>query len=70
MCVTDCGPGVAPYNLGKVFDAFWTTKEKGLGIGLAVCQSIVVAHGGSIIVFNNADRGATFCITLPVKQTA
>jgi signal transduction histidine kinase len=50
-----------------VFDAFWSTKAGGMGIGLAICQSIVAAHHGTITASNNPEGGATFRITLPAK---
>jgi C4-dicarboxylate-specific signal transduction histidine kinase/ABC-type uncharacterized transport system substrate-binding protein len=68
--VVDRGSGIASNDLKNVFDAFWSTKEKGMGVGLAICQSIVVAHHGNITVLNNSDGGATFCIQLPIRQHA
>jgi signal transduction histidine kinase len=70
LCVLDRGTGIAPEDLKSVFEAFWSTKAGGTGVGLAICQSIVVAHRGSLTVANNPDRGATFCATLPVRQRA
>jgi C4-dicarboxylate-specific signal transduction histidine kinase/ABC-type uncharacterized transport system substrate-binding protein len=67
LCVIDNGCGIAPDDLPKVFDAFWSTKSGGMGIGLAICQSIVAAHHGRITASNNPNGGATFCISLPVK---
>jgi signal transduction histidine kinase len=49
-----------------VFDAFYTTKEQGMGMGLAVCRSIIEAHGGHIWATANEGPGETFCFTLPV----
>ncbi len=49
----------------SMFDAFWSSKTGGMGIGLAICRSIVDAHRGSIEATNNADGGATFCVSLP-----
>ena len=51
-----------------MFDAFWSTKAGGMGIGLAICQSIVTAHHGRLTVANNPEGGATFCAALPVRQ--
>lgn len=69
LCVIDHGVGIPPDDLKRVFDAFWTTKVGGMGMGLALCESIVAAHRGSIAAANNADGGATFCVTLPRGQT-
>ena len=68
LYVVDNGSGIASEDLQNVFDAFWSTKPGGMGIGLAICQSIVAAHHGSIAATNNAERGATFCVNLPVGQ--
>ena len=65
VAVRDSGPGIPPQEIGKVFDAFYTTKPTGMGMGLAVSRSIVEAHGGAIRVDPNADRGVTFSFTLP-----
>jgi len=64
--VIDNGPGVS--DVEKIFDAFVTTKEKGMGIGLAVSRSIVEAHGGRIWAENNRDGGTTFSIALPLSS--
>jgi PAS domain S-box-containing protein len=68
LYVVDNGSGIAADDLRNVFDAFWSTKEGGMGIGLAICQSIVDAHRGSITAINNAEGGATFCVRVPVRQ--
>jgi C4-dicarboxylate-specific signal transduction histidine kinase len=68
--VIDCGPGIAETDLKNVFDAFWTTKPDGVGIGLAVCQSIVATHRGNLAVSNNLGQGATFSATFPVGASA
>jgi signal transduction histidine kinase len=65
VAVSDSGTGVAPQSLGRVFDAFFTTKPGGMGMGLAISRSIVADHGGTIAAANNADGGATFTFTLP-----
>jgi len=61
--VIDNGPGIDDSE--KIFDAFVTTKEKGMGIGLAVSRSIAEAHEGQLSAANNPDFGATFTLTLP-----
>lgn len=63
VAVSDSGPGISPADLPLIFDAFFTTKASGMGMGLAICQSIVEAHGGAIVA-NNDDVGTTFTITL------
>jgi signal transduction histidine kinase len=64
--VIDNGPGVDDPD--RIFDAFMTTKEKGMGIGLAVSRSIVEAHGGRLWAENNIAGGATFSVALPLTQ--
>jgi PAS domain S-box-containing protein len=66
--VIDNGPGV--HDPDRIFDAFVTTKEKGMGIGLAVSRSTVEAHGGRLWAENNKTRGATFNVALPLSQTS
>jgi len=63
--VIDNGPGVADQE--RIFDAFVTTKNNGMGIGLAVSRSIVEAHGGRLCAENNQSGGATFSVTLPLS---
>ncbi len=64
--VIDNGPGVADPD--RIFDAFVTTKEKGMGVGLAVSRTIVDAHGGRLWAENNKTGGATFNVTLPLSH--
>ena len=68
LCVIDSGTGIAADGLDKVFDPFWSTKTGGMGMGLAICQTIATAHHGRIGATNNAEGGATFCVTLPTCQ--
>lgn len=63
--VSDNGPGV-PHS-EKVFDAFFTTRQTGMGMGLAICRSIVESHGGRLWVDRNDAGGATFAFTLPME---
>jgi len=63
--IRDGGPGIDPENLDRVFDGFFTTKEEGVGIGLAICQSIIVGHGGRIMASNHPAGGAVFRFMLP-----
>jgi len=64
--VRDRGSGIAPDALAAVFKPFVTTKRDGLGLGLAICRSILTAHGGSVSAVNNPERGATFVVSLPL----
>jgi len=69
LYVEDNGPGIPADHLKTVFDPFWTTKPGGMGMGLAICQSIVTAHRGTIMAVN-AVCGAIFCVTLPARRTS
>ncbi len=68
LYVVDNGPGIDGNDLKRVFEAFWSTKPGGMGIGLAICQSIVDAQHGRITAANNATGGATFCVSLPLRR--
>jgi PAS domain S-box-containing protein len=69
IAVNDWGPGIAPAHLAKLFDAFFTTKQDGMGMGLSICRTIVEAHGGRIGAANREDgSGACFQVSLPVLQ--
>ncbi|MET4279784.1 MULTISPECIES: PAS domain-containing protein [unclassified Bradyrhizobium] len=68
IAVTDSGSGVEMPD--KVFQPFFSTKEQGMGMGLAICRSIVEAHGGTLWAENNASQGATFAFLLPIKPKA
>jgi len=65
VTVGDSGPGLTDAVLKRLFQPFVTTKEKGMGIGLTICQSIVEAHGGSILALPNTGGGAEFCFRVP-----
>ncbi len=67
VSVVDRGTGIPPDQLERVFAPFFTTKEHGLGLGLPICRSIAVAHGGRLWASNNQDCGATFHLILPLQ---
>ena len=65
VLVRDSGPGLAPAGLERIFEAFYTTKPGGLGMGLSVCRSIIEAHGGRLWANPNVPQGAVFQFTVP-----
>ena len=64
VAVRDSGPGIDPEHLERVFEAFYTTKSSGVGMGLSICRSIIDAHGGRLWADANEPRGAVFQFTL------
>jgi PAS domain S-box-containing protein len=70
VSIIDRGSGIAPEHRERLFEPFFTTKGKGLGLGLAICRTLIAAHGGSFWATNNPDRGATFQFTLPPTGAA
>jgi PAS domain S-box-containing protein len=65
VAVRDSGPGLNPEHLEHAFDAFYTTKSGGMGMGLAICRSIIESHGGRLWAAPNSPRGAVFQFTVP-----
>jgi signal transduction histidine kinase len=65
IAVTDTGTGIAPENLSRIFEPYFTTNAQGSGLGLAISRRIIEAHGGTITVSNQAGGGCRFQITLP-----
>ena len=68
VSVQDSGTGIDPENIDRVFEAFFTTKTNGMGMGLAICRSIVEAHGGNMSVSPGVPHGSVFHIFLPGIQ--
>jgi len=66
VSIVDRGIGLTDEQLPRMFEPFYTTKPDGMGLGLAICQTIMNAHDGSVTVERNADRGTTFAFSLPV----
>ncbi len=65
VAVRDSGPGIEPQSAKRLFEPFYTTKPRGMGMGLVICQSIIEAHGGRLSAAANEPRGAVFQFTLP-----
>jgi PAS domain S-box-containing protein len=70
VSVSDTGIGLPSEHADHIFDAFFTTKPHGTGMGLRICRSVIESHGGRLWAGNNPVRGANFCLTLPTKLEA
>jgi signal transduction histidine kinase len=66
--LSDSGNGIDPSLAEKVFQPFFTTKEEGTGLGLSIAARIMKEHGGSLTLDSGTDAGATFIVTLPLKE--
>jgi signal transduction histidine kinase len=69
VAVMDRGDGIKPQEVDRIFNAFHTTKSKRLGMGLAICRSIIAAHGGRLWAEANIGHGTTFKFTLPAATS-
>ena len=67
--IQDSGPGVPPEMKEQIFNPFVTTKKTGVGLGLAIVSKIVDAHGGALKLVQAAEKGACFCVVLPVEES-
>jgi two-component system, LuxR family, sensor kinase FixL len=67
IAISDNGDGIAPQDIERIFEPFVTSKSHGIGLGLAICRSIIEAHGGRLWASNNASRGATMEFELPAE---
>ena len=70
LVVSDTGRGIDPSDIDRVFDAFYTTKPNGMGMGLAICRTIVEAHGGTLAVSPKVPYGTVFRFNLSGNATA
>src|SRR5262249_20767390 len=70
LAVLDSGPGIDPKRLDSIFEAFVTTKERGIGLGLAICRMITERHGGRLTASSDGKSGALFQLILPIQSPA
>src|SRR5208282_819314 len=68
VLVQDSGVGLDPKHSSRMFEAFYTTKTDGIGMGLTISRSIIEAHGGRLWAVANDEPGSTFCFTLPIEK--
>ena len=68
IAIVDTGVGLQSVNMERIFEAFYTTKTEGVGLGLSICRSIVEAHGARLWVSPNLPRGSIFRFTLPTAK--
>jgi signal transduction histidine kinase len=68
MAVSDTGPGIPPEQLNRIFEPFYTTKNKGTGLGLLIVQRIIRDHGGRIELESTVGKGTTFKLWLPLRD--
>jgi signal transduction histidine kinase len=68
VSIADTGTGIPAENLKKLFEPLFSTKAKGIGLGLAIAKSLVENHGGTIEVHSEAGRGSTFAVRLPLPE--
>jgi signal transduction histidine kinase len=68
VLVQDSGVGLNPKHSSQMFEAFYTTKLEGIGMGLTISRSIIEAHGGRLWAVANDAPGSTFCFTLPIDE--
>jgi C4-dicarboxylate-specific signal transduction histidine kinase len=68
VSVQDTGPGLSPAAIERIFEAYYTTKAHGLGVGLSICRSIIDSHRGKLWAAQNEHRGATFSFSIPLRS--
>ena len=68
ISVSDSGHGIEGHNFEAIFETFYTTKARGMGMGLSICKSIIEQHDGRIWAANNAGKGAVISFTLPISD--
>ena len=68
ISITDTGLGIPKENLGKLFEPLFTTKAKGIGLGLAITEILIYAQNGTIEVQSEVNKGSTFTVRLPIRR--
>jgi signal transduction histidine kinase len=68
LTFTDQGKGIQKEDIAKIFQPYFTTKDVGIGLGLAITERIIKEHGGEIIVESSPGQGTTFSVMLPLQQ--
>jgi len=66
ITLQDSGTGIDPAHMDRIFDAFFTTKDRGMGMGLSICRSIVESHGGQLWASAHNPNGTSFYLKLPI----
>ena len=66
--IKELGPGIDPADLNSIFDAFFTTKSHGMGLGLAICRMIIERHGGRLSASSDGTNGTLFEVILPTRE--
>jgi signal transduction histidine kinase len=69
ITLQDSGTGIDPAHMDSIFDAFFTTKDRGMGMGLSICRSIVESHGGQLWASPNQPHGTNFYLKLPIAAS-
>ena len=70
ISIADSGSGIDPKDIDHIFDAFFTTKSNGMGMGLSICKSIIDDHGGRLWASPNLKHGSVFNVSLPIDKAA
>jgi signal transduction histidine kinase len=69
ITLEDTGTGIDPNHMDRIFEAFFTTKARGMGMGLSICRSIIESHGGQLSVSSRSPHGSTFGVKLPTAAS-
>jgi signal transduction histidine kinase len=69
VSIEDSGSGIDPENIDRIFEAFYTTKSEGMGMGLAICRSLIEAHNGRLWASPGVDHGSVFNFVLPAQTS-